>query len=103
MDNQGIRLSNEWELSFFDRSTAFESIEKDLQLCELCGAVIGCKDHLTWIAENLGTDVRLNLMDQYRPEWKANQIPELRRRLTQNEFVEAKQIAKNVGLSNAIT
>ncbi|MHA2407906.1 MAG: radical SAM protein [Candidatus Ranarchaeia archaeon] len=58
---------------------------------------------LTWIAENLGTDVRLNLMDQYRPEWKANQIPELRRRLTQNDFVEAKQIAKNVGLSNAIT
>ena len=54
VDNQGIKLSNEWELSFFDRSTAFETIEKDLQLCELCGAVIGCKDHLTWIAEKIG-------------------------------------------------
>jgi putative pyruvate formate lyase activating enzyme len=58
---------------------------------------------LTWIAKNLGIDVRLNLMDQYRPEWKANQIPELRRRLTQNEFLEAKQIAKNHGLTNVIT
>jgi putative pyruvate formate lyase activating enzyme len=58
---------------------------------------------LSWIAKNLGLDVRLNLMDQYRPEWKANQIPELRRRVTRNEFDEAKQLAKKVGLINVIT
>ena len=54
-DNEGIKLSNDWELSFFDRKKeSFETIEKDLQLCEICGDVIACKDHLTWIAEKLG-------------------------------------------------
>lgn len=53
-DHLGIRLSDKWELSFFDRSQAFESIEKELQLCEACGEVIACKDHLRWIANRLG-------------------------------------------------
>lgn len=53
-DNQGIKLSQDWELSFFDRSQAQEQIEKDLQLCEVCGGVIACKDHLKWISQRLG-------------------------------------------------
>jgi hydrogenase-4 component H len=53
-DNQGIKLSNDWELSFFDRKAAQETIEKDLQICEICGEVIACKDHLKWIAEKIG-------------------------------------------------
>jgi len=58
---------------------------------------------LEWIAKNLDVEVRVNLMDQYRPEWRAHEIPELRRRLTHNEFDEAVQIAKTVGLTNFIT
>ena len=53
-DHKGIRLSQEWELAFFDRAGAFETIEKELQLCEICGAAIACKDHLKWIAEKVG-------------------------------------------------
>jgi hydrogenase-4 component H len=53
-DGEGIKLSGDWELSFFDRSEAFETIDKDLQLCEACGEVIACKDHLLWIASRLG-------------------------------------------------
>ena len=53
-DGQGIKLSNEWDLAFFDRSQAFETIEKELQLCEICGSVVACRDHLKWIAEKLG-------------------------------------------------
>jgi formate hydrogenlyase subunit 6/NADH:ubiquinone oxidoreductase subunit I len=53
-DNEGIRLSNDWELSFFNRAEAFETIEKELQLCEICGSAIACKDHLKWIAEKIG-------------------------------------------------
>ncbi len=58
---------------------------------------------LEWVAKNLGAEVRLNLMDQYRPEWRAHEVPELRRRLTRNEFDEAVEIAKSVGLTNFIT
>lgn len=53
-DHQGIKSSTDWELSFFDRSQAQETIEKELQLCEVCGAVIACKDHLQWIAQRIG-------------------------------------------------
>lgn len=53
-DHQGIRLSEDWELSFFERSRALETIEKSLQLCECCGTVIACTDHLRWIAQRLG-------------------------------------------------
>jgi len=54
-DHQGIKLSTQWELSFFDREKeSYETIEKELQVCEICGEVIGCKDHLNWIAEKLG-------------------------------------------------
>jgi len=53
-DHEGIKLSNDWELSFFDRPSAYETIEKELQLCEVCGDIIACKDHLKWIAEKLG-------------------------------------------------
>ncbi|MBD3426700.1 MAG: 4Fe-4S dicluster domain-containing protein [Candidatus Omnitrophica bacterium] len=54
-NNEGIKLSNDWELSFFDRKNeSQESIKKQLQLCECCGDVITCKDHLKWIAEKIG-------------------------------------------------
>ncbi|MGE5279786.1 MAG: 4Fe-4S dicluster domain-containing protein [Deltaproteobacteria bacterium] len=54
-DHQGIKLSNEWECSFFDRKTESEaSIEKELLLCEICGAPVACRDHLQWISQRLG-------------------------------------------------
>ncbi|MBN1434132.1 4Fe-4S binding protein [Candidatus Fermentibacterales bacterium] len=53
-DNEGIKLSTDWELSFFDRKQSYETIEKELVLCEICGDPIACKDHLLWISERIG-------------------------------------------------
>jgi hydrogenase-4 component H len=53
-DHEGIKLSNDWELSFFDRSEAQETIEKELALCEICASPIATKDHLKWISEKIG-------------------------------------------------
>jgi formate hydrogenlyase subunit 6/NADH:ubiquinone oxidoreductase subunit I len=53
-DHEGIKLSTDWELSFFDRKNAYETIEKELQLCEICGEPVACKDHLKWVAEKIG-------------------------------------------------
>jgi formate hydrogenlyase subunit 6/NADH:ubiquinone oxidoreductase subunit I len=54
-DHEGIKLSLDWELSFFDRAKeSFETIEKKLVLCEICGAAIACEDHLLWITEKIG-------------------------------------------------
>jgi len=65
---------------------------------ECCAKVI-----LGWIAKNLGTWVRTNVMFQYRPEWRAHEIPELRRRLTRSERERAIELAKEAGLTNFIT
>jgi putative pyruvate formate lyase activating enzyme len=61
------------------------------------------KPTLNWIAENLGAETRVNIMFQYRPEWRANEIPELRRRLSKDEMEKAVQLAEKAGLRNFIT
>ena len=50
----GIKLSNEWDLATLDRESTVETHEYELQLCEKCGAVIGTKKHLIWLYEKLG-------------------------------------------------
>ena len=50
----GIKLSNEWDLATMDRESTVETHEFELQLCEKCGAIIGTKKHLVWIYEKLG-------------------------------------------------
>jgi hydrogenase-4 component H len=51
---KGIQLTNEYELSVFDRKDAVSRVEKELLLCQDCGEIIACKDHLVWIAEKIG-------------------------------------------------
>ncbi|MHC5061637.1 MAG: 4Fe-4S dicluster domain-containing protein [Planctomycetota bacterium] len=50
----GINLSNEWDLATLDRSQTSETKEYELQLCEKCGQLIGTKKHLVWLCEKLG-------------------------------------------------
>jgi len=57
---------------------------------------------LEWIAENLGPWTRVNVMFQYRPEYKAHERRELGRRLTRQEREEALRIAEEVGLKNLV-
>ncbi|RKX79150.1 MAG: 4Fe-4S ferredoxin [Spirochaetes bacterium] len=52
---KGIKLTREYDLATLDRSTLVEKVEKNLLLCELCGAVIGTEEHVRWVAERLGT------------------------------------------------
>lgn len=53
---KGIVNTNAYSLSLADIAApeAFEGVEKELVVCECCGAVIGCRDHLLWIKERLG-------------------------------------------------
>jgi len=61
------------------------------------------KPIMNWIAKSLGTETRVNVMFQYRPEWHAYEVPELRRRLTRHEMERAIHLAKEANLSNFIT
>jgi len=62
-----------------------------------------CRPVLSWIGKNLGPETRVNLMWQYRPEWKAWEVPELRRRLTKEEMKLSLKMAEEAGLKNYIT
>jgi len=58
---------------------------------------------LKWISENLGRDVRVNVMDQYRPEYRAPEFEDINRRVTPAEIEKALSYAREVGLRNVIT
>jgi len=51
---KGIKLSKEWDLATFDRAQMSETHEFELQICEKCGAIVGPKKQLVWLAEKLG-------------------------------------------------
>lgn len=55
---------------------------------------------LEWIARELGPDTYVNLMDQYYPAGKVGltQYVEINRRLTSEEFAQAKEMARELGL-----
>ncbi len=57
------------------------------------------KPILEWIADNLKDKVVVNIMDQYRPCWKAAEYSEIARYLTPEEFEQAIDYAKKLKLN----
>ncbi len=55
------------------------------------------KPILRWISENI-PDILVNIMDQYRPEYRASKFDEINRRVTTEEMMEAYQLADELGL-----
>jgi putative pyruvate formate lyase activating enzyme len=53
---------------------------------------------LKFIAEEISVHSYVNVMDQYRPEYRANEYPEINRRITHKEYLEAIQWAKGFHL-----
>jgi putative pyruvate formate lyase activating enzyme len=52
-----------------------------------------------FLAEEISTHTYLNLMDQYRPAYRAHQFPELNRRITRQEYNDAVRMARDAGLN----
>jgi putative pyruvate formate lyase activating enzyme len=62
--------------------------------------VAGTEDFVRWVAENLSKDTYVNIMAQYRVEYKAFEYEEIARSITPEEFVEAIDWAIAAGLTN---
>jgi putative pyruvate formate lyase activating enzyme len=64
------------------------------------GALDDTRAILRWIAENLGRDTYVNIMDQYHPAGMVNETryPELNRPITPEEYQTALRYAREVGL-----
>ena len=51
---KGIKLTTEYNLATYDRKESRSSVEKELVICENCGEVVSCLDHLKFLAKNVG-------------------------------------------------
>jgi len=59
----------------------------------------GSDQIVQFLAEEISTHTYLNLMDQYRPEFRAHHLPELNRPITRQEYQQAVDWAQAAGLS----
>ncbi|MFH1786411.1 MAG: radical SAM protein [archaeon] len=59
------------------------------------------KPIIDWISENLNNP-RINILDQYRPQYEAHKYKEINRPLKPEEHGEAVRYAKKLGLTNIV-
>jgi len=62
----------------------------------------GTDELLRFVTEELSPDTWLNLMDQYRPCYRADQYPPLDRRPSRSELRQARRWGKELGLRNLL-
>jgi putative pyruvate formate lyase activating enzyme len=62
------------------------------------GNVGDTEDLMQFIAREISRDSYVNVMQQYRPEYKSRDYPELSRRITYGEYVDAVKVARRCGL-----
>jgi len=92
-----------WETCVFNHLEAKKHGELIIRILVLPNHLECCtKPIVEWIAQNLGPETRVNLMFQYRPEWRAFDVPGLGRKLTSSEMQRAIFLAKEANLSNLI-
>ncbi|MDY6913120.1 MAG: 4Fe-4S dicluster domain-containing protein [Planctomycetota bacterium] len=57
---KGITLTKTYDMSTLDRAEPRTEIEHELVICEVCGAVVGTRKHLRWVAQRLGAKAYAN-------------------------------------------
>lgn len=66
------------------------------------GGLAGTGRVLDFIASRVSSGSYVNLMEQYRPCFKARRIPELSRPVTRNEYLECANLARSLGLTRGL-
>ena len=60
---------------------------------------VRAEEFLKFVAENLSKATYINIINQYQPEYKALEYPEIARRIKRSEYAEALKWAKKYGLT----
>ena len=66
----------------------------------LPGNIENSKKVLKWIAKNLPKEIYVSIMAQYFPTYKANEYPEIDRKLTKEEWKQIEDYIEEIGLEN---
>jgi len=64
----------------------------------LPGGRAGTANVMEFLAEEISVHTYVNIMEQYRPCYNASKYPEIARRITSEEFLEAMEIARKAGI-----
>jgi putative pyruvate formate lyase activating enzyme len=65
----------------------------------LPGGLAGTESVMRFIAEEISTNSYLNIMDQFRPEYKAYDVAQLSRPLSMQEWSDAMEVVRHFGLT----
>jgi formate hydrogenlyase subunit 6/NADH:ubiquinone oxidoreductase subunit I len=88
----GIQPSEHYSLSVSDLKAAevFESVDKQLVICEACGEAIACKDHLSWVKERLGAKAYAHptLMLETQEEFFETEASKPKERIRREDFMK---------------
>lgn len=57
---EGIQLTTDYDLATLDRTQSKDEVEKELLICNGCGAIISTIDHVRWVAERVGEKAYAN-------------------------------------------
>jgi len=94
------KVENYWEVATRNHALANNQCEMIIRHLVMPGHVECCTlPVLKWIAEKLDTSrVRVNVMDQYRPEYRADEHGDINRKLAPGEFGKAIRFAEELDL-----
>ena len=69
----------------------FETVEKELVVCESCGEVIACRDHLKWIRQRLGAKAYANplLLLDFQEEFFGVSESSVKTRVRREDYLKA--------------
>ncbi len=89
-------VRNYWEVVTRNFAMADKTGELLIRHLVMPGHIECCTAKIVeWVAENLGREVRFNLMFQYYPTFKAYEYPEIARRLSGAEMRRAMEVASS--------
>jgi putative pyruvate formate lyase activating enzyme len=95
------KVENYWEIVSRNHLLGFKSAELLIRHLVLPGHVECCtKEIMEWLGRNFGNKVRVNIMDQYHPEFEAFFYKDMDRRVTTKEMEMAFKLAKENGVTN---
>jgi len=69
----------------------------------LPGGLAGTAEVVRFLGEEISRDTYLNIMEQYRPCYRAFEHPELARRITKEEYRQALETARRAGLHRRLS
>jgi putative pyruvate formate lyase activating enzyme len=101
LDEQGAvpNLPGAWSDSEFSQALGIARVGLLVRHLVLPGGLAGTREVAEFLAEELSRDTYINVMDQYRPCYRANETElVVQRRLTHEEYEDAVEIARSAGL-----